>query len=129
MNELLSLLLLLVFAELFEAYIQHERTFLGVINKLYRYYAKSVFLFFLVHPTLYIVLFISLVTGVMNFTIGLIMVLKLLDLFYKTELIKKLHIQKRVPMEMMTLLSQPTPLWFFFLGVITYPSLVYFALS
>jgi len=48
MENALLLTIILLFAELFEAYIQRSQTLLGVLKKLYVYYKKSIFLFFLV---------------------------------------------------------------------------------
>jgi hypothetical protein len=129
MQPILLLLILLILAELFEAKVQSEQTLLGVVNRLYFYYRRSVFLFFAVHPSFYILLLIIMVSGVLNFTMVSLVVLKMFDMFYKLELIKRVHIQKNFPADMMVLLTQPIPSWFFLLGLFIYPSLVYFALS
>ena len=48
MENALFFTIILLFAELFEAYIQRSQTLLGVLEKLYAYYQKSIFLFFLI---------------------------------------------------------------------------------
>jgi len=64
MENALLFTFILLLAELFEAYLQRAETLLGVLAKLYVYYRKSIFLFFLIQPGFYIVLFIVLYTGV-----------------------------------------------------------------
>lgn len=46
MENALFLTLLLLLAELFEAWLQKSPTLFGVLEKLYRYYKQSIFLFF-----------------------------------------------------------------------------------
>ena len=48
--------LLLLLAEFFEAITQRSQTLLGVLEKLYSYYKKSIFFFFLMQPGFYVIL-------------------------------------------------------------------------
>ncbi len=128
MENLLTLTLLLLIAELFEAYIQRAETLFGVLQKLYVYYEKSIFLFFLVQPGFYIILFTVLFTGVLNISMIFLIALKIFDMFYKLELIKKVFIEREVSSEIAQMLEWKIPSWFFFMGVATYPPLLFYAL-
>jgi len=118
----------LVMLELFEAYIQRADTLYGVIEKLYFWYQKSIFAFFLVHPTFYFVLFVVLVTDVLNIYMIFILTFKIFDLFYKIELIKTIFIKQNVSSELSAMLEWKIPSWFFLFGVTLYPPLLFYAL-
>ena len=128
MENALLLTLILLFAELFEAYIQRSQTLLGVLEKLYAYYQKSIFLFFLIQPGFYIVLFVVVYTGVLNLSMVFLLALKIFDLFYKIELIKKVFIQREVSQELAQMLQWKIPPLFLFLGAGLYPPLLFYAL-
>ncbi|MDD3603032.1 MAG: hypothetical protein PHZ17_06985 [Sulfurovum sp.] len=120
---------ILVGLELFEALLQRAETLFGVLQKLYRYYEKSIFLFFLVHPGFYFVLFAALYYNVLNATMICIIVFKVFDIFYKIELIKQIFIQKKISDEMAAMLRWEMPSWFFLIGACVYPLLLFYALS
>jgi len=128
MENALTFTLILLIAELFEIYIQRASTLLGILSNLYAYYQKSIFLFFLIQPGFYVILFIVLVTGVLNASMIFLLALKVFDLFYKIELMKKVFIQKSVPLEIKEMLTWQMPSWFMFLGIGLYPPLLYYAL-
>lgn len=128
MENALLLTLLLLFAELFEAYIQRSETLLGVMEKLYAYYKKSIFLFFLIQPGFYLVLFTVVLTGVLNFSMIFILALKVFDIFYKIELIKKVYIERQVSQELVQMLHWKIPSVFFLMGAALYPPLLFYAL-
>ena len=120
--------LLLLLAELFEAITQRSKTLLGVLEKLYVYYRKSIFLFFLMQPGFYVILFVVLATGVLNVSMIFLLAIKIFDMFYKIELIKKVFITREVSMEIAQMLEWKMPSWFFLMGVGMYPPLLYYAL-
>lgn len=128
MENALLLTLLLLFAELFEAYIQRSETLLGVLEKLYAHYKKSIFLFFLIQPGFYLVLFTVVLTGVLNFSMIFILALKVFDIFYKIELIKKVYIERQVSQELVQMLQWKIPSVFFLMGAALYPPLLFYAL-
>ncbi len=129
MENVLLLTGMLVLAELFEVYIQRAETLIGVLSNLYHYYRKSIFLFFLVQPGFYVLLFIVLVTGVLNASMIFLLALKVFDIFYKIELIKKVFIEKKVSVEVGQMLEWKMPPYFFLMGVMMYPPLLYYALT
>ena len=136
MENILLFTLLLVIAELIEAYIQTKgrdtqraETLFGVLVNLHHYYRKSIFLFFLVQPGFYVLLFIALVTGVLNASMIFLLALKIFDMFYKIELIKKVFIEKQVSAEVGQMLEWKMPSYFFLMGVGMYPPLLFYALN
>ena len=129
MENALSLTLILVILELFEAMIQRADTLGGVIERLYIWYRKSIFLFFLIHPTFYFILFVVISTDILNFYMVMIIAMKVFDLFYKLELIKAIFIKQKVPADLAAMLQWRIPSWFFLMGVMLYPPLLFLALS
>jgi hypothetical protein len=129
MENALLLTIILLFAELFEATIQRAQTLLGVLAKLYAYYQKSIFLFFLIQPGFYFILFVVVLTGVLNLTMIFLLALKIFDLFYKIELIKKVFIERKVSPEIAQMLEWKLPSMFFLMGAALYPPLLFFALT
>jgi len=120
--------LLLLLAELFEAMTQRSGTLLGVLEKLYVYYQKNIFLFFLVQPGFYVILFVVLATDVLNVPMIFLLAIKIFDIFYKIELIKKVFVECIVSIEIVQMLEWKMPSWFFLMGVGMYPPLLYYAL-
>ncbi|WP_294956115.1 hypothetical protein [Sulfurovum sp.] len=120
---------ILAILELFEAWMQKAPTLLGVMQRLYKWYEKSIFLFFLMHPAFYFVLFVVLATDRLNAYMIIILSLKIFDLFYKIELIKKIFLQKTVPQELAAMLEWQLPSWFFLTGVLLYPPLLFYGLQ
>ena len=129
MENALLFTLILLLAELFEAYLQRSETLLGVLEKLYAYYEKSIFLFFLIQPGFYFILFVVLFTGVLNVSMIFLLAIKVFDIFYKIELIKKVFIQREVSPEMAEMLEWKMPSLFFLLGAGMYPPLLFYALT
>ncbi len=129
MENALLFTFILLLAELFEAALQRSETLFGVLEKLYAYYAKSIFLFFLIQPGFYVLLFTVMYTGVLNASMIFILALKVFDIFYKIELIKKVFIERQVSTEIAQMLDWKIPPLFFLMGVWMYPPILYYALS
>jgi hypothetical protein len=129
MENVLLLTSILIILELFEAYMQRASTLYGVIEKLYGWYSKSIFFFFLMHPAFYFTLFVVIATDRLNIYMILLLAFKIFDLFYKLELIKKIFIQQKVPQDLGTMLEWKIPSWFFLMGVGLYPPLMFYALT
>jgi hypothetical protein len=127
MENLLILTLLLLFLELFEAYMQHAQTLLAVMEKLYGWYRKSIFFFFLMHPAFYFTLFVVIATDTLNAYMIAILTFKIFDMFYKIELIKSIFIKRKVPEDLAAMLEWKIPSWFFLMGAMLYPPLLFYA--
>ena len=128
MNIAETLIVALVLAELFEAITQRSDTLLDMLKKLYSYYDKSIFLFFMMQPSFYVILFASLSTGVLNVSMVFLLALKIFDMFYKMELIKKVFMEQNVSKELAEMLVWKMPTWFFLMALSMYPPLLYYAL-
>lgn len=89
MNILSQIVFLMFMIELIETYLQKADTLELMIEKLYGYYQKSVFLFFLVHPAFYFVIFVSIYLDFVDFYIVAILLLKSLDIFFKIEMMRQ----------------------------------------
>ena len=120
---------ILAVLELFEAALMYAPTLGEVVERLYGYYRRSVFLFFFVHPTFMFVLFVILITQRFNIALLVLVALKVFDIFYKLEIIKARYIRRSVPPELAHMLSFRMPWWIYLTGVMLYVSLLYWGLS
>ena len=129
METALLLTFILLGAELFEAYIQRAPTLLGILERLNVYYQKSIFLFFAVHPGFYFVLFVVIATDILNLSMIFLVAMKVFDIFYKLELLKKVFKERVVSQELAQMLMWRIPSWYFLLGPMLYPPLLLYALT
>jgi len=128
MEILTQLIIIMIVLELIEANLQRAETLGEMIERLYRYYSKSVFFFFMIHPSFYFVLFVSLYLDVLNFYIIAILVIKTFDIFFKIELIKQRYINKEMDKELEEMLNLKMASWMGFLGVFMYVPLLFMAI-
>ncbi len=129
MQTIFELTIFLFLFELLEGYLQRASTLLEVLQKLKKYYTKSIFLFFLIHPGFYFLLFVVLQTNILNLTVVLMIAIKVFDIFLKLEILDQVFNQKTIPKELAQILIKKLPFWYFFLGAILYPTMLYYALS
>lgn len=119
-----------VAVELFEAAWQRADTLRGVIANGWQYYRRSVFLFLLMHTGYLYTLYLSLRFDVLSWPIVGMLVFKSLDIFFKIDLIGRLHGKRdALPADMAAILDDPIPQWYFLAGALTYPWFVYMALT
>ena len=128
METAVSLTIILVILEFFEVMMQRADTLSGIMQRLYVWYRKSIFFFFLIHPTFYFIVFVMIASNRLNSYIVIILAMKIFDLFYKLELIKKIYVKKEIPPELADMLEWHIPSWFFLMGVLLYPPLFYYGL-
>lgn len=128
MEILSQLILIMLVLEVVEANLQKATTLGAMIEKLHLYYKKSVFLFFLLHPTFYFVIFVSLYLDVLNFYIITILLLKTFDIFFKIELIRQRYMQKSMDKELAKMLGFKMARWMEFVGVFMYVPLLFMAI-
>jgi hypothetical protein len=124
MEMLTQLIIIMIILELMEANLQKANTLGEMIEKLYVYYDKSIFLFFMVHPTLYFVLCVALYLDVMNFYIIAILLIKTFDIFFKIELIQQRYVKKEMDSDLKGMLGLKMASWMGLLGVFTYVPLL-----
>lgn len=129
MDIVFQLITIMIFLELIEAHFQRAGTLGEMIDRLYGYYSKSIFLFFILHPTFYFVLCVGLYLNVFNFFIITILLFKILDLFFKIEIIKQRYQKEEMDSELVKMLNSQMAPWMGFLGLITYVPLLFMAIS
>lgn len=125
----MQLIIIMIFLELIESHFQRAGTLGEMIDRLYRYYKKSVFLFFISHPTFYFVLCVALYLDIFNFPIVIILLFKLFDIFFKIEMIKQRYLLKEMDSELDKMLNAKMAPWMGLLGVFTYVPLLFMAIS
>ena len=129
MDIVIELITMMIFLELIEAHFQRAGTLGEMIDRLYGYYNKSVFLFFISHPTLYFVLCVAIYFDVFNFYIMAILLFKVLDIFFKVEMIKQRYLEKDMDSELAQMLKSKMAPWMGLLGIFTYVPLLFMAIS
>jgi hypothetical protein len=122
-------ILFLILFELFEIAWQYSNTLYQILEKAYRYYSKSIFVFLLMHPSFYFILFVVLATGRLNVSMIIILTLKIFDMFTKIELVRKLFIEQKLSVEMESLLHKRIYKIFFLSGILIYVPLLYIVLN
>jgi len=128
MEILSQLILIMVILELMEANFQKAETLGRMVEKLYRYYNKSIFLFFLIHPTFYFILFITIYFNIFDIYIITILIIKTFDIFFKIELIKQRYFRKKMDKELAKIFTMKLTSWMGFLGVFLYVPLLFMAI-
>jgi len=120
-----------IIAELLEIFLQYSMSLKESILKQYSYYNKSPFLFFATHTGYIWILFLIIYYNKLNFAILLAILLKTLDIYTKVVIIQNLFIKAKGKYldEINSILEQETPIWLYFIGLFTYPYIVYLAFS
>ena len=128
METVIGIITIMILLELFELYTQQAETLGEMIKKLYNYYNKNIFLFFLMHPTFYYVLGITFYFDSFNFYSITILVLKAFDLFFKMELIKQRYYEPVMDAELEKMMELKITLGIKFLALLTYVPLLYLSI-
>ena len=118
---------LLILCELFESWWQHAPTLGAILEKIHRYYKQNIFLLFLMHPSLWLVLFLFVAHGFRGTLLSLIVVMKASDLAFKLWLIGKIEKEQLSP-DFRAMLDMPLAPWMPWINVAIYPILLMFAL-
>ncbi len=129
MNTLILSILTLIIFELLEAWWQRSDTMLGVLANGYHYYQKSIFLFLLMHPSFYFVLFVILSTQILNGWMVTILLLKSVDIFFKITMMQNIFVKNQIDELLGSFLEEPLSPWIFLTGVSLYPFLLFYALT
>ena len=123
----LYIVLYIVF-ELFEIWWQKSDTLYGVLQNIYRYYEKSIFLLLLIHPTFYLLIYLMMVSGY-DIYIQIALGLKLSDIALKILFIQKVFIKQEVDEEFLMMLGMKMEWYMLYFGVLFYPVLLYLGLQ
>jgi hypothetical protein len=114
--------------EFFESSWQKDATLGGMIQKAFVLYEKNIFIFFLMHPGLYLLLFLAVLTS--NYSLWMLfpIMIKATDVVFKISIIQKIQ-NDSLSGEYKAILSQSIPAYMFYIPVILYPTFLYLALT
>jgi len=127
-NYLIEIMIAMALLEMFEASWQRATTVEGMLNRSYQLYKKSIFLLFLMHPTFYFVLFVSLATQTLNFGIVTLLTLKSIDLIFKVDIIKKHFVDNNLNIAFEGILKSRIEPWVYLMGLLLYLPILFLAL-
>ena len=126
----LTIVLLSFFAELFEVFWQYAPTIRESLERGYRVYQKSIFLFLLLHTGYLYTLFFIIKFDISSFPVILALTLKSIDIFGKLEVYKRLFMRGGGLDESMDeVLNEKTPIWLYLISPLTYPYLIFLSMN
>lgn len=123
-----SYVILFLVLEFYEIQWQKATTMMGMLARMYQYYAKNIFFFFLKHPTFYFSIYIMMLSNYNIYAVSLFSI-KVLDISMKVVLLKQVFIDKKVSDEITVALLAPIPAFLPYIGLVIYSSLVFLALT
>ena len=127
-DTILNYMIFYILLEVYEVSWQKAKTLADMLARMYKYYDKSVFLFLLMHPTLYFSIGFMVLSDY-NFYATLLFMIKSVDIITKMSLIKQLFIDKDIPQEIAVALMSPLKGYMPYVGLLLYPPLIYMALA
>ena len=127
MDNLIFLFFLFVALELFEANWQKSDTLYGVIYNNFLVYQKSLFTFFILNPTFFYVLFLTIYLQLDSFLMYTILIVKFADVAFKISMMKKLSEGKKL--EDVMPVNVKMGFLYRYMNVLIYPLTFLFALN
>ncbi len=125
MENIFFFIFLFIVFELFEVLWQKAPTLYEILENIYRYYHKSIFLVFLLHPTIYLSIYLMIISGY-NIWLQILFGLKLSDIALKLLFVKKFFIDKEeMDIQTKMMFSMKIENWMLYAGVVVYPVLIY----
>lgn len=124
---ILNYIYLFLLLEIYEVQWQKAQTLMGMLARMYQYYSKSIFLFFIMHPTFYFAIVFMILSDYNIYAIVLFLI-KAVDIAIKLVLIKQVFIDKKLSQELALALLSPLNSLLPYIGLIAYPPLIYLAL-
>jgi hypothetical protein len=115
---------LFVVFELFEVWWQKAPTLYGMLERIYMQYKKSIFYVFILHPTLYLALYLMLISG-NSIYLQIVFGLKLADIALKLLFVKKIFLDKEISDEFALSLQMPIEPYMLYMGVVLYPVMIF----
>ncbi|HIP29619.1 MAG TPA: hypothetical protein EYG93_05110 [Sulfurospirillum arcachonense] len=123
-------LIILILLELFEISWQKGKNFRDYINNLFFFYKKSIFIFILLHPTLYFVMFSQIALQNYSFLASMLVLIKVFDIGFKISLMDKIYNQKDLgAFKPLLEANYPLSKGVKGAGLIIYPAIFFFAFS
>lgn len=124
----LNYIIIFMALELYEILWQKANTLIGMLARMYEHYHKSVFVFLLMHPTFYFLMAFMMLNDYNVYTV-ILLGIKTMDIAMKLMLIKQVFIDKEISAEMSMMLLTPLHKLLPYIGLVTYPPLIYMALT
>lgn len=124
---ILDYVLLFSILEIFEITWQKSDTIMGMLNKMYKYYKKNIFIFLLMHPTFLFSIGFAILTEY-SFGSMLLVCTKAIDIIIKLIFIEKIFIKKELSHEMSLVVLAPIDKFLPYMGLLIYPIFVIVAL-
>jgi len=128
MELMVQIIFAMVLLEFLELYLHKADTLAEMIDKLYTYYKQSVFIFFLVHPTIYYVLGVLIYLDAFNFYGITILIIKFFDIFFKIEIIKQRYFIKNMDSDLEKMMRMKITPSMRFLSLLMHVPLLYMAI-
>jgi len=119
-ESLVSYVVVYALLEFYEVYWQRSETLMGMLERMYGVYAKSSFLFLVMHPTLFFAFWFVLKQGYEGYAVALLL-LKATDVMVKMYLIKGIFIDNALSAEIREALSTPIGNYLPYVGLVIYP--------
>jgi hypothetical protein len=127
MDNIIFLFFLFVALELFEANWQKSDSLYGVIYNNFLIYQKSLFTFFLLNPTFFYVLFLTIYLNQDSFLMYTMLLVKFIDMAFKITMMKKLSQGQK--MEDVMPVNAKMGFFYRYMNVIIYPISFLFAIN
>ena len=108
---------------------QRAPTIGEMLHRMYGVYRRSVWLFMLGHSGYLYLLYVSLAYDLLNMAMVAALSLKIMDIFTKIDLIRKVYMRKEYDEALRHMLNMRIPPWVWLMGPLTYPWLIYLALT
>lgn len=125
MDNIIFLFFLFVALELFEANWQKSDSLYGVIYNNYLIYQKSLFTFFILNPTFFYVLFLTIYLNIDSLLMYAMLIIKFADVAFKITMMKKLSEGQK--MEEVMPMNVKMSFWYRYMNVGIYPVTFLFA--
>ncbi|PKN15028.1 MAG: hypothetical protein CVU67_02585 [Deltaproteobacteria bacterium HGW-Deltaproteobacteria-24] len=127
MDNLIFLFFLFVALELFEANWQKSESLYGVIYNNFLVYQKSLFTFFILNPTFFYVVFLTIYLNTDSFLMYAMMIIKFVDVAFKITMMKKLSQGQK--MEEIMPVNVKMGFVYRYMNVVIYPLTFLFAIN
>ena len=124
-----NIIIIMISLELLEIFLHKADTLGEMVDKLYSYYKNSIFLFFIVHPTFYFILFVSIYLNILDFYIIVILLIKTFDMFFKIEMIRQRYFYAKMDSELAEMFKLKFTSWMAYLGLFTHVPLLFMAIT
>ena len=124
---ILNYVLLFMLLEVYEIQWQKAQTIMGMLARMYQYYARSIFLFLIMHPTFYFSIGFMMLSDYNIYAIILVLI-KTADIVTKILLIEQVFIKQELSQELTIALLTPIQRFVPYIGLFIYPPLIILAI-